>query len=1327
MQTDLQLLTQYHQRGDAPAFRELMEAHAPMVLATAKRVTQDPALAEDVAQETFLQLARHSRSITESVAAWLHRVAWRRACNLVRADSTRRRYEHEASAIEASTSESSWAEVEVELDAVIDDLPEELRGPLVMHFLEGRSQREIAKHLRVSQSTVSRAVDSGITELRTRLKSKGLICGAGLVAMLLSQASSAAAAGVPTSLTLSLGKLSMAGFGGVPLTVPPVWWSSPLVKAGAVATVLVSGVLVTSTMTHRDAEAGAPVALRAADTPAPAVPSPEKPLSSPGPSAAPVTLDNLPVHELVHSFPTTPQNPRGYLALDKDGWLWGAMPNAGDYGQGLIYKVRPDGTGWESVFSFNGHDGSTGPVDGLLLTQDGCLWGVTNGRDEREPSTLFEFDPRNGNFTVKYESMDRRLTIRPVEGPDGQIWGTTNAAVYRFDRTKGELKLVLELTGNGGPYPGNGIRGSLVDDGRGYLWGTAAAGGRFNQGTVFKLHVETGKATTVVEFTGRSGAFRGEQPRAALTLDQRGFLWGTTRGIGSNRRADHHDGGSIFKVHAETGAFTHVTDFIDPPGAFQGRHPETALLMDGNGQIWGTTTYGGTHDCGTVFKLDPISAQLTTVVHFTSAKGNALGKSPRGHLLADAKGGAIGVCEYGGHGFLGTLYRVDLTSGGFKLLTDISALENANEGSAPQGGLASGSDGWLWGTASMNGSHYCGTVFKVDPVTNTLLSVANFTGSDGPHRGRYPCATLHHDGNGFLWGTTREGGRTGWGTVFKVNEATGELTTVLDFHSDGNNVRGGTRSELIPDGKGWLWSCTYSTWFHIMGEVYKINTTTGEILAISRFEGDKGPRFGRGPGVLANDGLGFMWGASMADHQRTRSSLFKIDIQTNKRTTMAHFFDCAPGSGFQSMGDMHRDANGCLWFTAVIDGGSRRAGHALVKVNPSTGQVEGRYRQRGFAELGSPISDEQGILWGTTPNGGDESRGSIYAFDPRTERFSTVMSFTGNGSQPRSGSAPHVSKLVKHTDGNFYAVTRYGGPGGNGTVYRLRFGPSPMTQEATLLANGTAELHGTLRPNGRESTAEFEWGTDATLSEAKIVPAGTIPAGHSSKAVSATVSGLKPGVPYYFRLRGTNAANSIPQRGAILRFTLPQADTLADGGTAGDESLVSAASQPERNGVNARTKHALKIVRIPGAGAGFVRGAVEGSVYEVGKPYSLQAISDNGYVFDHWTGPGISGAQAENPSLSFVYTEALAGSPVITATFIRNPFRDENVGRFDGLISNAETSAPDVSNTGAVHFTVSRNGSFSGKLLYDSTAIALTGRFDSGGLAGLDRRDCQAA
>lgn len=212
MNTDLDLLRRYHEHADAFAFQALVQTHAGMVFATARRVTRDPALAEDVAQETFLELVRHAASVRESVGAWLHRVAWRRACNAVRDASTRRRHEAAAApdATTRDTSDASWEEIEPLIDAALDELPEKLRAPLVEHFLEGRTQQEVATRLGVSQPTVSRLLDTGIARLRTNLQQRGVMAGAALGVLVAAQA----ATPPPATLAVSLGKLAVSGVGG---------------------------------------------------------------------------------------------------------------------------------------------------------------------------------------------------------------------------------------------------------------------------------------------------------------------------------------------------------------------------------------------------------------------------------------------------------------------------------------------------------------------------------------------------------------------------------------------------------------------------------------------------------------------------------------------------------------------------------------------------------------------------------------------------------------------------------------------------------------------------------------------------------------------------------------------------------------------------------------------------------------------------------------------------------------------------------------------------------------------------------------------------------
>ncbi len=240
MQTDLHLLSRYHRHGDAEAFQSLVEAHAGMVHATARRVTRDAALAQDVAQETFLALARNSGTAIHSVGAWLHRVAWQKAQNMVRGESRRQSYEAAAAAdLSAATDESTWTDLEPPLDEALGELPEPSRSFIIERYLEGRTQQEIAARMGMSQSSVSRQLDAAIHELRARLRMKGVFCGTSLAMLLNSHAAHA----VPASLTASLGKVSISGLGASTVTTSSAAITVPLIAMTATKTLLLLSVV----------------------------------------------------------------------------------------------------------------------------------------------------------------------------------------------------------------------------------------------------------------------------------------------------------------------------------------------------------------------------------------------------------------------------------------------------------------------------------------------------------------------------------------------------------------------------------------------------------------------------------------------------------------------------------------------------------------------------------------------------------------------------------------------------------------------------------------------------------------------------------------------------------------------------------------------------------------------------------------------------------------------------------------------------------------------------------------------------------------------------
>lgn len=233
MLTDHQQLQRYASHGDAHAFRELVRAHGPMVHATALRITRNAVVAEDVAQETFLELARKSGSITQSVGAWLHRVAWLQACQAVRRDSTRKRFEQAIAETWHTDREATWADIEPYVDAALNELPNELREVLVLYFLEGQTQAEVARHLGKNQATVSRAIERGISAMREALRSRGVIAGAGLTALFTAQSTQA----MPVAVQASLGKLSLTGIG-----------TSSAIPAASVTTTLITMTATTKTL-----------------------------------------------------------------------------------------------------------------------------------------------------------------------------------------------------------------------------------------------------------------------------------------------------------------------------------------------------------------------------------------------------------------------------------------------------------------------------------------------------------------------------------------------------------------------------------------------------------------------------------------------------------------------------------------------------------------------------------------------------------------------------------------------------------------------------------------------------------------------------------------------------------------------------------------------------------------------------------------------------------------------------------------------------------------------------------------------------------------------
>ena len=348
--------------------------------------------------------------------------------------------------------------------------------------------------------------------------------------------------------------------------------------------------------------------------------------------------------------------------LDPEGNLYGTTPYGGDltcHGCGVVFKV--DRTGKETVFyTFTGGVDGSQPAAGVIRDEASNLYGTTYFGGTYGAGVVFKLD-RSGKETVLYTFTG---------GADGS-----------------------------GPA-------GLIRDEAGNLYGTTYTGGTYGAGVVFKLDC-FGKETVLYTFTGGAD---GNNPFAAVARDIEGNLYSTTNGGGSSGL------GVVFKLD-RAGKESVLHSFAGPPT--DGAGPEAAVILDEAGNIYGTTTAGGSNGAGAVFKLDRAGEE--TILHaFT---GGADGGSPTADLVRDQEGNLYGTTYYGGNSDCfssgtvpcGVVFKVDRTGKETVLHSFIRS-----DGSNPNSGLVRDAEGNLYGATVYGGDlsvflSGAGVVFKLTP------------------------------------------------------------------------------------------------------------------------------------------------------------------------------------------------------------------------------------------------------------------------------------------------------------------------------------------------------------------------------------------------------------------------------------------------------------------------------------------------------------------------------------------------------------------------------------------------------------------------------------
>jgi uncharacterized repeat protein (TIGR03803 family) len=380
------------------------------------------------------------------------------------------------------------------------------------------------------------------------------------------------------------------------------------------------------------------------------------------------------------------------LTRDANGDLFGTTFEGGANNYGTVFEIQNTGTLTAPIYvsasttlSFNGSNGA--PPAGLIADAQGDLFGTSEYYGANNDGTVFEI----------------------------KNTGTAAAPVYPSAPTT-----LVSFNGSNGQQPEAG----LTADANGDLFGTTSGGGANNDGTAFEIKnigtaaapVYAGALTTLVSFNGSNG----QQPEAGLTVDADGDLFGTTYGGGA------YGDGTIFEIRntgtlaAPVYASTPTT--LANFNGSNGWGPEAGLTTDAKGDLFGTTKLGGANGVGTVFEIQnigtvaaPIYASApTTLVNFN---GLTNGDYPTAALIVDANGDLFGTTTQGGAAGYGTVFEIQnagtVTAPVYASAPTTLVSFNSSDGAYPHAGLTADANGDLFGTTIQGGAAGYGTVFEI--------------------------------------------------------------------------------------------------------------------------------------------------------------------------------------------------------------------------------------------------------------------------------------------------------------------------------------------------------------------------------------------------------------------------------------------------------------------------------------------------------------------------------------------------------------------------------------------------------------------------------------
>jgi uncharacterized repeat protein (TIGR03803 family) len=365
----------------------------------------------------------------------------------------------------------------------------------------------------------------------------------------------------------------------------------------------------------------------------------------------------------------------------------------------------------------------------LKQADDGKLYGTTLGAGGSNgagtafsmplngaPQILTSFGPNTG--TTPWNSRGGF-----IQGADGALYATaggggngstTTGSVFKLTQS-GALNTILGFGGTSGNL-GQNPQAALIIGHDGLFYGTTASGGASSSGVIFKT-TATGTQTTLMSFSGSSGANPGSNVLSPLLFASDGNYYGATGSGGANNV------GTLYKM-TQAGVHHVLHQFSNANGST----PTGPLVEGGDGNVYGCASAGGRYGFGTVFRISKAGG-FETLASFTGTGGALRGQTPNAGLYRGPDGHLYGATSVGGSASMGTIFRVNRDGS----VQSLHAFAGDEDGRTPSNGLVLTTDSKLYGVNAVG-------VYEVNlpPVpltsaaTNVTASTATLNGEVTP-------------------------------------------------------------------------------------------------------------------------------------------------------------------------------------------------------------------------------------------------------------------------------------------------------------------------------------------------------------------------------------------------------------------------------------------------------------------------------------------------------------------------------------------------------------------------------------------------------------------